>query len=151
MKQSAGILLYRKINPEPEYFLVHPGGPYFVKKHEGWWTIPKGEPRDGEPLLSAAIREFQEETGFAPPGPYQELAPVIQKGGKKVHAWACEGNPNEKNIISNTFEIEWPPRSGKLKTFPEIDKAGWFTAGEALLLINESQASFIHQLRLLFG
>ena len=115
MKQSAGILLYRKTGSEPEFFLVHPGGPFFAKKQEGWWTIPKGEPNPDEDLLECAIREFEEETGYRPSPPFTELAPITQKGGKKVYCWAAEGDLDPDAITCNTFEIEWPPKSGRSK------------------------------------
>lgn len=146
MKQSAGILLYRRVKEHAEFFLVHPGGPFFNKKNEGWWSIPKGEPEPGEELLAAAIREFEEETGYKPAGPYVELTPIIQKGGKKVFAWACEGNLNADKIICNDFEMEWPPKSGRLQHFPEVDKAGWFDFDEATMLINDMQSNFLIQL-----
>jgi len=146
MKQSAGILLYRPTGAETEYFLVHPGGPFFAKKHEGWWTIPKGEPETGEGLLQCAIREFEEETGYRPGEPFIELSPITQKGGKKVHCWAAQGNLNAETIICNTFEIEWPPRSGKRASYPEVDRAGWFTLAEAKKLINERQAALLDEL-----
>jgi predicted NUDIX family NTP pyrophosphohydrolase len=149
MKQSAGILLYRTINPEPEVFLVHPGGPFFSKKHEGWWTIPKGELLPGEEPLAAAVREFKEETGYMPKGPYAELQHVVQKGGKQVLAWACEGNFDAGTITCNTFVMEWPPKSGTYRAYPEVDKAGWFKMEEAALLINERQKDFLCQLKAL--
>lgn len=145
MKQSAGLLLYRKRN-ETEFFLVHPGGPFFSKKNEGWWSIPKGEIMPEKNPLDAAIREFKEETGFAVEGPFTELQSIIQKGGKKVLCWASEGDLDESRITSNTFETEWPYRSGKFATFPEVDKAGWFTADYAVKFINEKQAAFIYEL-----
>ena len=146
MKQSAGILLYRKTGSEPEFFLVHPGGPFFAKKQEGWWTIPKGEPNPHEDLLECAIREFEEETGYRPAPPFTELAPITQKGGKKVYCWAAEGNLDPDAITCNTFEMEWPPKSGNLKAYPEVDKAGWFTLAEAKKAINESQAQLLEEL-----
>ncbi|RZJ75648.1 MAG: NUDIX domain-containing protein [Flavobacterium sp.] len=146
MKVSAGILLYRITNNSPEFFLVHPGGPFFTKKHEGWWTVPKGELLEGEEPLEAAVREFEEETGHKPEGPFTELTPIIQKGGKKVMCWACEGNLDADKIVSNTFETEWPPRSGARKTFPEVDKAGWFATDEAMQFVNERQSAFITEL-----
>jgi len=145
MKQSAGILLYRIVKSEPEFFLVHPGGPFFAKKHEGWWTIPKGELLPDETPLECAVREFEEETGYTPSAPFKILEPITQKGGKKVLAWAAEGDLNPETITSNTFTIEWPPRSGKTAAFPEIDKAGWFTLAEARALINERQLSFLEE------
>lgn len=145
MKQSAGILLFRQGGGDLEFFLVHPGGPFFAKKDAGWWTIPKGEPAEGEELLAAAIREFAEETGISLSGHFIPLQSIKQKGGKMVHCWALEGDLDATAITSNTFEIEWPPRSGKKKQFPEIDKAGWFPLEDATRLINEMQASFLQQ------
>jgi len=146
MKQSAGILLYRNTGPETEFFLVHPGGPFFSKKNEGWWTIPKGELLPDESPLECAVREFEEETGHKPQPPFTELEPITQKGGKKVLCFAAAGNLNADTIVSNTFTIEWPPKSGKMKDFPEIDKAGWFAMTEAKILINERQVSFLEQI-----
>jgi predicted NUDIX family NTP pyrophosphohydrolase len=125
MKHSAGLLLFRK-KSVIEYLLVHPGGPYFTNKHQGWWTIPKGEILPGEEPLDAALREFKEETGHTPSGPFINLEPVTQKGGKKVFGWACQGDFDAESFTCNTFTIEWPPKSGNLKDFPELDKAGWF-------------------------
>lgn len=147
MKKSAGILLYKYEAGRMFFFLVHPGGPYFKNKDAGWWTIPKGELMPGESPLDCAIREFEEETGHKPEGPYIELQPVVQKGGKTVMAWACIGDLNAGTIQSNEFEMEWPPRSGKMQSFPEIDKAGWFAPEEALRLINERQQSFINEVQ----
>jgi len=145
MKLSAGILLFRDTGTETEFFLVHPGGPFFAKKNEGWWTIPKGELMPDESALDCAVREFEEETGHKPQPPFTELEPVTQKGGKKVMCFAAEGDLNADTITSNTFTIEWPPKSGKMKEFPEIDKAGWFALAEAKVLINERQADFLEQ------
>jgi len=145
MKLSAGLLLFRRINGDPEFFLVHPGGPFFARKDAGWWTIPKGELLKNEEPLTAAIREFEEETGYKVSGEFSELNPITQKGGKKVLCWAVEFNVDASAIVSNTFEIEWPPRSGKLKIFPEVDKAGWFKYEEAARLINEMQISFLKE------
>lgn len=146
MKQSAGILLYRKIEGEIQFFLVHPGGPFFAKKNEGWWTIPKGEPAENEALQDTAVREFEEETGYKPQGPFIELQPITQKGGKKVFCWAAEGNLDAETITCNTFEMEWPPKSGRKASYPEVDKAGWFTLEEAKTLINERQAALLDEL-----
>lgn len=146
MKQSVGILLYRIRFGEPEYFLVHPGGPYFARKDEGWWTIPKGELLPGEDFLTTALREFEEETGYKPEPPYLPLTPITQKGGKKVYCWAVQGNVVPEDIVCNTFEIIWPPKSGIKKSFPEVDKAGWFTIREAVTLINERQAALLYEL-----
>jgi predicted NUDIX family NTP pyrophosphohydrolase len=149
MKISAGILLYRVTNGAPQFFLVHPGGPFFAKKNEGWWTIPKGEPQEGEELLQTAIREFKEETGYTPQGPFTELQAITQKGGKKVFCWAGEGDLDANAVTCNTFEIEWPPKSRRMATFPEVDKAGWFGVEQAKTLINERQAAFLYELALL--
>jgi len=146
MKQSAGILLYRIIGNKPEFFLVHPGGPFFVKKNEGWWSIPKGELLEDEHPLTAALREFKEEIGYEPKDPYIELQSIVQKGGKKVYGWAAEGDLDSSRITSNTFEMIWPPKSGSLKSFPEVDKAGWFDYETALTLINDRQEDFLLQL-----
>lgn len=145
MKQSAGLLLFRKINAVLEFFLVHPGGPFFARKDAGFWTIPKGEPLESEDLLTTALREFQEETGFKPEGDFVALNPIIQKGGKKVYCWAIEFDLDAEKIISNTFQLEWPPRSGTVKTFPEIDRAGWFNHADAAKLINEKQIPFLEE------
>ena len=151
MKQSAGILLYRNTENETEFFLVHPGGPFFAKKNEGWWTVPKGELLPDESPLECAVREFEEETGYKPQPPFTELEPITQKGGKKVLCFAAKGNLNADTIVSNTFTIEWPPKSGKMKDFPEIDKAGWFAMAEAKILINERQANFLEQVIVLLS
>lgn len=145
-KQSAGILLYRSADSEPEVFLVHPGGPFWKNKDEGAWTIPKGEFDESEDPLAAAIREFKEETGYAIKGKFKALKPVQQKAGKVVHAWAIAGDVDERNIKSNFFEMEWPPKSGKKQSFPEIDKASWFAISKAREKINSSQAALLDQL-----
>jgi len=144
-KKSAGIILYRTQNDLFEILLVHPGGPFWVKKDEGAWTIPKGEFDDEDPL-EAAKREFEEETGKKVSGKFIELKPVKQKSGKLIFAWAVEGNMDTATIKSNEFEIEWPPGSGKMKSFPEIDKAGWFTIRDAAIKINPGQLSLIKEL-----
>ena len=145
-KQSAGLLLYRRSFPTIEIFLVHPGGPFWKNKDEAAWSIPKGEFDDSEEPLQAATREFLEETGIAVSGNFMKLNPVIQKGGKKVFAWALEKNIDTANIHSNTFEIEWPPKSGKFQSFPEIDRGEWFTIDVAKKKINKMQADLIEQL-----
>ena len=145
-KKSAGIVLYRIQSNVLEFFLVHPGGPFWAKKNEGSWTIPKGEFEDDEDPLSAAKREFEEETGTQITGKFIELTPAKQKSGKLIFAWAVEGNIDPSKIKSNEFEIEWPPRSGKMKSFPEIDKAGWFDLNEAEQKINTGQFSLIKEL-----
>ncbi|RQP18499.1 NUDIX domain-containing protein [Parapedobacter defluvii] len=146
MKQSAGILLFRRIGRGIQFFLVHPGGPFFVRKDAGAWTIPKGEIIPPENPLDTAIREFEEETGLCLPGPFIPLDAIVQKGGKYVFCWAMEGDLDPEKVVSNTFELEWPPRSGKRVSFPEIDKSGWFTLPEAKQLINERQISLLEQL-----
>jgi predicted NUDIX family NTP pyrophosphohydrolase len=146
IKQSAGILLYRKINNVLEVFLAHPGGPFFKNKDEGSWTIPKGEFLDDEPALDAAKREFEEEIGQPIDGEFISLGSIRQKSGKIVYAWAVEGNINHETISSNTCEVEWPPRSGKKITVPEIDRAAWFEPGEAKRKINPAQAELIDRL-----
>ena len=146
IKQSAGLLLYRKQGDKLEVLLVHPGGPLWAKKDLGAWSIPKGEFDEEEPLL-AAKREFQEETGFEPPqGEYLRLEPVTQKSGKIVHAWAVAGEVDAQHIHSNDFEMVWPPRSGKVQLFPEIDRAAWFSVEEAGQKINPRQAGLIDKL-----
>lgn len=146
MKQSAGILLYRTINGVLEVMLAHPGGPFWAKKDAGVWTIPKGEFDDTEDPLQAAIREFEEETGTKLDGKFTALQPRKLKSGKTVYCWAIEGDLNTDTIRSNTFDIEWPPKSGRMQTFPEIDKAAWFTTNQARKKINPGQVGFINEL-----
>lgn len=144
---SAGILMYRIKNGKPEVFLVHPGGPFFAKKDKGAWTIPKGLPEQNEGLQAAAIREFIEETGIEVQEPLFELGTIVQKGGKIVHAWAAAGElPKNYELISNLFELEWPPRSGKKQQFPEVDKGDFFSIEKARDLINPAQAEFLDRL-----
>ena len=145
-KQSAGILLYRIRNKTLELFLVHPGGPFFANKDHGAWSIPKGEFENDEEPLAAAKREFKEETGMELSGEFIQLAFIKQKSGKMVYAWAVEGDIDPEKIKSNNFEIEWPPKSGKMKTFPEIDKAAWFNLNEAIVKINSGQVTLIKEL-----
>jgi len=146
-KHSAGILLYRNTSLAVEFFLVHPGGPFFKKKDDGAWSIPKGEFDADEDPLTAARREFEEETGIALKGHFLPLTPITQKGGKVVQAWAVEGDIDSNNIKSNTFTIEWPPRSGKMQTFPEVDRAGWFNYDEAVKKINAAQVGFLNEVQ----
>jgi predicted NUDIX family NTP pyrophosphohydrolase len=141
--QSAGIVLYRRRPKGLEVFLVHPGGPYFAKKDQHAWTIPKGVVANGEEALEAAKREFEEEVGFMPTGPFQELRPVKQSGGKIVQAWAMEGDCDPAALRSNTFEIEWPPRSGKRQRYPEADRAAWFSLDQAKVKINKGQSALL--------
>lgn len=143
---SAGLLMYRRRGGQLEVLLVHPGGPFFRNKDAGHWTIPKGEPDDGEELLVTARREFEEETGFALDGPSVPLAPVKQKGGKVVHAWAVEGDCDPAAIRPNTFTMEWPPRSGKQASFPEIDRAEFFEMAVAREKINAAQVELLTEL-----
>ena len=146
MKQSAGILLYKFHQGELLILLVHPGGPFFAKKDLGAWTIPKGEIDNEEEAFDTAKREFFEETGQNVTGKFIPLKSIRQKGGKIVRAWAVEGDFEVATLKSNTFEIEWPPRSGKRKEFPEVDKAEWFTVEQVLEKIIEAQISFIREL-----
>lgn len=148
-KQSAGILLYRKQGQQTEVLLVHPGGPYWAKKDAGAWSIPKGELTEGEEPLAAAEREFREEIGQPVVGPFLPLGAIKQTGGKVVHGWATEGQCDPAQIVSNTFEMEWPPRSGKRATFPEIDCAGWFSLEDAAIKLHKGQAAFLERLQLL--
>ena len=125
--QSAGVLLYRRVGEALEVLLVHPGGPFWARKDEGAWSIPKGEFDAPEPAADAARREFAEETGVTLNGEFVALAPVRQPSGKIVHPFAVAGDLDPAAIASNTFELEWPPRSGRMQSFPEIDRAAWFT------------------------
>jgi predicted NUDIX family NTP pyrophosphohydrolase len=145
-KESAGILMYRLRNSTLEVFLVHPGGPYWAKKDLGAWSIPKGEISEGEDLLSAAKREFQEETGFLPEENFVALKPIKQPGGKLVHAWAVKDDCDAKTMVSNTFSMEWPPRSGKYQEFPEVDRAEWFTMDLAKEKILKGQVGLLEEL-----
>ena len=145
-KTSAGILFYRFQKNKLQVLLVHPGGPFWVKKDNGAWTIPKGEVVDGEKLLETAIRETEEETSIKTGGEFIALTPVKQKSGKIIYAWALQDDFDASAIKSNTFEMEWPPKSGKKKSFPEIDKAAWFDAEEARDKIIVGQVPFIIEL-----
>jgi predicted NUDIX family NTP pyrophosphohydrolase len=145
VRKSAGILLFRNIG-HLEIFLVHPGGPFWANKDDGAWSIPKGEYSDNEEALEAAIREFKEETGLEVRGDFMPLEPVLQKAGKQVLAWALEGDVDAKAITSNAFKMEWPPRSGKFQSFPEVDKAAWFNPDIAKQKINPAQIGLIEQL-----
>jgi predicted NUDIX family NTP pyrophosphohydrolase len=145
-KQSAGLLLYRVRPAPPEVFLVHPGGPFWAKKDAGAWSIPKGEAAPGEDLLARARREFTEETGFVLAGEFRPLAPIRQSGGKIVHAWAVEGDCDAAAVKSNTFDLEWPPRSGRIQAFPEVDRAQWFGLAAAREKINPAQRGLIDEL-----
>lgn len=140
------MLVYKKLKQEFQFLLVHPGGPFWKNKDAGAWSIPKGEFLDDEEPLSAAKREFEEETGLSISGKFLPLTPVKQKSGKLIVAWAVESDIDVSSINSNLFEMEWPPRSGKMQSFAEIDKAGWFTLNEAKEKIIESQFAFIEEL-----
>ena len=146
MRKSAGILLYRKKDRNLEVFLVHPGGPFWKGKENGTWSIPKGEFQDNEDALVAAKREFEEETGMSLEGDFIELKAIQQKGGKLVYAWAVEGEIDADKIVSNTFEQEWPYKSGKWQTHPEVDKAAWLSIEKAKEKINPAQAALIDDL-----
>ena len=143
---SAGLLMYRRDNDTLQILLAHPGGPFFRNKDDGAWSIPKGEIESGEDLLETAKREFREEIGVTPTGPFIALTTVKQRGGKIVHAWAFEGDCDPTAIVSNTFNMEWPPRSGKQMDFPEIDRAEFFDVSTARQKINAGQVALIDEL-----
>jgi predicted NUDIX family NTP pyrophosphohydrolase len=144
--KSAGLLMFRRRDGTTvEVLLIHPGGPFWAGKDEGAWSIPKGEFADEDPL-AAAQREFQEETGFTASGDFQPLTPIRQAGGKTVYAWAIEGDCDAATIHSNTFQVEWPPRSGRWQTFPEADRAAWFPLPQARQKILKSQTPLLDQL-----
>jgi predicted NUDIX family NTP pyrophosphohydrolase len=138
-KQSAGLMMYRWRDTALEVFLVHPGGPFWAKKDLGAWTIPKGEYAIGEDPLTAARREFEEETSFPANGDFLDLGTIKQAGGKLVRVWALEGDCDPAALVSNTFELEWPPRSGRRAQFPEADRGAWFSISEARERILKSQ------------
>lgn len=141
---TAGLLMVRKSGKDLEFFLVHPGGPFFVRKNEGAWTIPKGLPEGNESLLETACREFFEETGITPTPPYHPLGTVKLKSGKIVHAWTFEGEWDPQNgIVSNVFQMEWPRGSGKMREFVEVDRASWAPYDTAMKLINPMQAPLL--------
>lgn len=145
-RKSAGILLYRHPAVATEVFLVHPGGPFWAKRDLGAWSIPKGEADGDEDLLQAAKREFHEETGARVEGEFIALIPVPQPSGKVVHAWAVKGDIDAAAITSNTFSMEWPPKSGATREFPEVDRGGWFTLAEARDKLIEGQRPLLDQL-----
>jgi predicted NUDIX family NTP pyrophosphohydrolase len=147
MYKSAGLLLYREVSGHLEVLLVHPGGPFWEKKDEGAWSIPKGEFSDDEEPLEAAKREFKEETSFTADGEMVPLEPVCQPGRKLVYAWAMKGEFDPALLKSNMFTMEWPPKSGKQEEFPEIDRAAWFSLEEASHKILKGQAPFLKQLQ----
>jgi predicted NUDIX family NTP pyrophosphohydrolase len=147
-KRSAGLLLYRRRSEVLEVFLMHPGGPFWAKKDAGAWSIPKGEYTEAEDPLAAARREFEEETGFPAPADAVPLGELKQAGGKLVVAWAAEGDCDPAMVVSNTCQIEWPPRSGRKIEIPEVDRAAWFAIEEARTRILPSQVPFLDRLTL---
>jgi predicted NUDIX family NTP pyrophosphohydrolase len=146
-RTSAGILLFRPRNGRVEVLLAHPGGPFFRNRDAGHWTIPKGEADGDEELLAVARREFEEETGSVPPdGDAIDLGSIVQKGGKVVHAWGFEGDLDPATAESNTFEMVWPPGSGRVQAFPEIDRVAWFDVDEARRRVKPTQIPLIDRL-----
>ena len=148
---SAGLLMYRIKDGAIQVLLAHPGGPYFAKKDDESWSIPKGEPRPDEDLFLTAQREFEEETGLKPTGPFVPLEPVKQKGGKIVHAWAFAGDCDPAAVRSNTFTMEWPPRSGQQMEFPEIDRAEFFDLATARRKVKAAQVGLIDELEMILS
>jgi predicted NUDIX family NTP pyrophosphohydrolase len=151
-RTSAGLLLYRRVDGAVEVLLGHMGGPYFARKDDGAWSIPKGEYGPDEDAFAAAQREFAEELGSAPPaGGYLPLGEIRQRNGKVVTAWAVEGDLDAAAIVSNTFELQWPPRSGRLQSFPETDRAAWFDLEAARTKVVAGQAGLLDRLRVVLG
>ncbi|MBF2027454.1 MAG: NUDIX domain-containing protein [Oscillatoriales cyanobacterium C42_A2020_001] len=146
-RKSAGLLMYRQLAGVLEVFLIHPGGPFWAKKDFGCWSIPKGECLENEEPFDAARREFQEETGIIPTGEFVELTEIKQTGGKRVKAWAFAGDCDPTKIKSNTFLLEFPPRSGKFQSFPEVDRAAWFTVEDAKTRIVKGQIALLDELQ----
>lgn len=146
-QRSAGILLYRYLGENLQFLLVHPGGPFWENKDTGAWSIPKGLYEADEDPLSAAKREFQEETGFAVEGDFLDLGELKQPSGKIVHSWALAGDLDVSKLISNTFELEWPRHSGRIQVFPEVDKGAWFDLAAAKQKITPGQVPFLDRLR----
>jgi len=144
-RTSAGLLVYRRPAEGVEFLLAHPGGPFWARRDAGVWSIPKGLVEEGEDLVAAARREVAEEIGLEIEGDFQPLEPLKQKGGKIVHAFLVEADLDIDTFRSNLFEMEWPPRSGETRAFPEIDRVGWFSFDQAVLKILPGQAAFIHQ------
>ncbi len=143
---AAGLVMYRRSQGEVQVLLAHPGGPLWARKDEGVWTIPKGEPNEGEDLLAAAEREFAEETGIEARGPFVSLGQIVQKGGKVVHAWAFEGDCDPTTLRSNHFRMEWPPKSGRWREFLEIDRADFFPIEAARRKLRAEQAPLLDAL-----
>jgi predicted NUDIX family NTP pyrophosphohydrolase len=148
-KLSAGILLYRLSGGEIQVLLVHPGGPFWAGKDDGAWSLPKGEYGEGDDPLATARREFSEETGSQVNGPFRPLSPVRQPSGKLVSAWVVEGDLDASTVKSNTFSLEWPPHSGKIQEFPEVDRGAWFDIATARTKLQPGQGAFLDQLLLL--
>lgn len=146
-KQAAGILLYRRGHAGLEVLLAHPGGPLWARKDAGAWTIPKGQFTDNELPLDAAKREFEEEMGSAPTGAFEPLGSIRQPSGKVIHVWAAQSDFDVRTVRSNLFELEWPPKSGQVAEFPEIDRAGWFSLEEARIKIIKGQVAFLDRLQ----
>lgn len=144
-QESAGLLAFRRTPRGPEYFLVRPGGPFWRNRDAGAWTIPKGRIDPGEEALAAACREFREETGFLPAGPFRPLTPVRQPSGKWIKAWLMEGDFDPARLVSATFPLEWPPRSGLFRDFPEVDRGDWFDLATGLEKILRGQAPLLRQ------
>ena len=145
-RRSAGLLLFRRRDGTLEVFLAHPGGPFWSKRDAGAWTVPKGLVERGEDALATAVREFEEETGIRPTGPYVSLGAIRQKAGKVVEVWAWEGDADACGTTSNTIEIEWPPRSGRRLTVPEVDRCAWFDLAAAREKLNPAQAELLDRL-----
>ncbi len=146
-KRSAGLLVYRNSGKGLEVFISHPGGPFFAGKDEGAWSIPKGLYEDGESSIAVAKREFEEEIGQKPPtGNYIDLGSIKRSDGKVIEAWAVAGDIDENSVISNTFELEWPPRTGRMQQFPEVDRAGWFDVESAAAKLQTAQIEFLKRL-----
>jgi predicted NUDIX family NTP pyrophosphohydrolase len=145
--RSAGLLMFRRVAAGVEVLLAHPGGPFWAARDEASWTIPKGAVDEGEEPLAAAQREFTEETGFALQPPFHLLGELRQKSGKRITAWAFEGDADPARLQSNLFELEWPPRSARLQSFPEIDRVGWFTLSAARRKLLPGQAGFLDALQ----
>jgi predicted NUDIX family NTP pyrophosphohydrolase len=145
-KVSAGLLLFRRVPDGIEVFVAHPGGPFWAGRDAGAWTIPKGIVDEGEEPIAAACREFEEETGIVPVGPFLSLGSVRQKAGKTVHGWAWEGDADPDTVTSNTMRTEWPRNSGRFITFPEVDRCAWMSVREAHEKLNPAQAEFVDRL-----
>ncbi|MFN8061198.1 MAG: NUDIX domain-containing protein [Vicinamibacterales bacterium] len=143
---SAGVLMFRRGDEHLQVLLGHPGGPLYARKDEGVWSIPKGEVEPNEDVQAAAIREFREETGFDVEGPLLALTPIRMRSGKIVHAWAVEGDCDPAALQPGTFELEWPPKSGRLQRFPEIDRARFFSLDDARVVIHPNQAPWLDEL-----